>query len=260
MDTEIYKAIILGLIQGITEFLPISSTAHLILLPWFFGWTGDLNTLSFDIALHAGTLLALMVCFYRDWLDILMKKRGLLILLIIATIPAAVIGKLLDHYAEENLRSPLIIAGGLVLVGIFMYIAEKRFKTGRSINEVSLKDAIIIGISQAIAIIPGVSRSGITISTGLTRGINRQDSAKFSFLLSTPIIAGAVVLHGYSLVFKGHSDFNIMLFLSGILASFISGMFAIKFLMNFFKSHSMTVFVYYRIILALIIVGLWVNR
>jgi undecaprenyl-diphosphatase len=259
MDSEIIKAIILGLTQGFTEFLPISSTAHLILIPWIFGWSGEVNTMSFDIALHAGTLLALFACFYKEWIDILIKKHNMLIFLIIATIPGAVIGALLDHFVERTLRSPLIISASLIVIGIFMYISEKRYKTSRSFDEISLLDAVIIGISQAVAIIPGVSRSGITLSTGLMRGINRGDSARFSFLLSTPIVAGAVVIHGYSII-KGHSDIDLRLFTSGVIASFISGIFAIKFLLQYFKKHSMMVFVYYRIILAVAIVaGLWVK-
>ncbi|MBF0542197.1 MAG: undecaprenyl-diphosphate phosphatase [Nitrospirae bacterium] len=259
MDLEIIKAIILGLTQGLTEFIPISSTAHLILIPWIFGWNGDVNTMSFDIALHAGTLLALLACFYKEWIDLLLKKRNMLLLLIVATIPAAIVGALLDHYVERTLRSPLIISISLVVIGIVMYISEKRFKTSRSFDEITLKDAVIIGISQALAIIPGVSRSGITISSGLTRGINRGDSARFSFLLSTPIVAGAVLLHGVSIL-KGHHEIDIRLFSSGVIASFVSGIISIKFLLQFFKKHSMMVFVYYRIVLAVIIVaGLWVK-
>lgn len=257
MDLEIIKAVILGLTQGITEFLPVSSTAHLILIPWIFGWNGEINTMSFDIALHAGTLLALLACFYREWLDYLVRRRDILILLIIATIPGAIAGALLDHYVERTLRSPLIISISLIVIAIFLYISEKRFKASRSMNDITIRDAIIIGISQALAIIPGVSRSGITIAAGLTCGLKRADSARFSFLLSTPIVAGAVALHGYSIL-KGHTHIDIGIFSSGVIVSFISGIIAIKLLLQYFKRHSLMVFVYYRIILGVIIVaGLW---
>jgi len=183
------EPIILGIVQGLTEFLPVSSTAHLILFPWFFNWGGQLDTLTFDIALHAGTLLALLLCFWKDWLILLTKDHKMLGMIILASVPAGIAGFLLNNFVEENLRSPHIISISLVIIGIFMLISEKRARN-RTMNKIDLSDAVSIGIAQALALIPGVSRSGITISTGIFRGIERSDSARFSFLLSTLSLQG----------------------------------------------------------------------
>jgi undecaprenyl-diphosphatase len=250
----IIEAVILGIVQGITEFLPVSSTAHLILFPWFFDWSGEVDTLTFDIALHGGTLLALLLCFWRDWIDLLFNKRRLLGLILIASVPAGAAGFLLNDFAENHLRSPLLISVMLVLVGFVMLFAEKMSKY-RNMGETDLKDALIIGAAQMLAIIPGVSRSGITISAGLFRGFEREAAARFSFLLSTPIIAGATFLHGQKAIF-GSGEYNINLFAGGLLASFLTGIVAIKFLLRFLKKHSMNIFVYYRFILAVVIIAL----
>lgn len=253
-----FEAIILGIVQGLTEFLPVSSTAHLILLPWFFGWGGDLNTLTFDVALHAGTLFALIICFWKDWLEIFLNNRKLLALLIIATLPAGIAGILLNNIVENTLRSPAIIAGSLIAVGIVMLISEKANR-GRGIGDIKLSDAAVIGIAQAIALIPGVSRSGITISVGLFRGFEREVSARFSFMLSTPVILGATLLEGRKLFLNsGSHDLN--LFMAGLAASAVAGFTAIKFLLYFFRRHPMNIFVYYRFMLAGIIIrGLWLT-
>lgn len=252
------EAVILGIVQGLTEFLPVSSTAHLILFPWFFGWKGDLNTLSFDIALHTGTLIALLICFCRDWIELITKKQRLFGLIILASIPAGTVGLLLNDFVENHLREPLIISLMLVAVGFLMLIAEKRNKH-KDIERVRLKDAIIIGIAQAIAIIPGVSRSGITISAGLFRGLERDVSARFSFLLSTPIIAGATMLH-FKKFMVSQSNHDLQLFFGGLITSFITGFIAIKFLLNFLKKHPLNLFVYYRFILAVVIItGIWLR-
>jgi len=252
------EAFILGIVQGLTEFLPVSSTAHLILFPWFFKWGGDLNTLTFDVALHAGTLVALILCFWRDWIEMLMHKRRLLYLIILASVPAGGVGFFLNDFVEESLRNPYIISVALVLGGIVMFLSEKMFKH-RSLENLNLPDAVVIGISQAIALVPGVSRSGITISAGLFRGLDRSSSARFSFLLSTPIIAGAVLLHaGKMMTGTLHYDFN--LFMTGFAASAVTGFAAIKFLMSFFRKYSLNAFVYYRFFLAAVIIaGIWLK-
>lgn len=253
------EAIILGIVQGITEFFPISSTAHLILLPWFFNWSSELDSLSFDVALHAGTLFSLVICFWKDWLDIFFRKIRLLGFIVLASIPAGVSGFLLNDIIENRLRSPYIISVSLVLFGIVMLYSEKaqKFKKG---DEISLADSLIIGIAQAIALIPGVSRSGITISAGLFRGFEREASARFSFLLSTPIIAGATLLHLKKLV-SGTEDYNLQLFTAGFIASAVTGLVAIKFLLAFFRKYSLNIFVYYRFILAIVIITtIWLKR
>ncbi len=248
------EAIILGFIQGITEFLPVSSTAHLILLPWLFDWTGVVDTLTFDVALHAGTLAALLLCFWRDWVELIARKQRLLILVCIASVPAGIAGLLLNDVVEKDLRSPLLISVMLVAFGIVMLRADKSRRYKR-VDEVTLVDAVIIGLSQAIAIVPGVSRSGITISAGLFRGLEREAAARFSFLLSTPIIGAAALLHAQKAV-DSPGSYDARLFIAGFLVSFVAGFVAIKFMLRFLKRYPLTVFVSYRFALAVVIIAM----
>jgi len=242
----------------VTEFLPVSSTAHLILFPWFFNWSGEVNTLTFDVALHAGTLLALILFFWRDWIDLIFKKQKLLGLIILASIPAGAAGFFLNDIVEHDLRNPLLISLTLIAVGFLMLIAEKANKY-KNMEKTGLKDAIIIGIAQAIAIIPGVSRSGITISAGLFMGFEREAAARFSFLLSTPIIAGATILH-IKEAFTSQVNYDFKVFSIGIITSCITGFIAIKFLLNFLKKYPLNLFVYYRFMLsAVIIANIWLK-
>jgi undecaprenyl-diphosphatase len=254
----VFEAIILGIVQGITEFLPVSSTAHLILFPWFLGWGGEVDSLTFDIALHAGTLFALLLCFRRDWIDLITRKHRMFGLIILASVPAVIAGFLLNDFVEHTMRKPLIISLMLVLIGFVMLIAEKAYKH-KDLEKTDIKDALIIGIAQAVAVIPGVSRSGITISAGLFRGFEREAAARFSFLLSTPVIAGATLLHlNKALLNNGIHDIRI--FAAGIITSFVTGYIAIKFLLRFLKKHPLNLFVYYRFILsAVIIAGIWLK-
>jgi len=253
------EALILGIVQGLTEFLPVSSTAHLILFPWFFNWTGELDSLTFDVALHAGTLLALFICFWKDWIELISRKQRLFVLIMIASVPAGIAGFLLNDFVEDTLRSPYIIAVSLVVFGCVMLIAEKMNKS-KTVDNMTLQDAVTIGIAQAVALIPGVSRSGITISAGLFRGLEREDSARFSFLLSTPVIAGATFLHARKLI-AGYGYHDMNLFLIGFIASAITGYAAIRFLMIFFRKHPLNAFAYYRFgLAAVILAGLWLRR
>lgn len=252
------EALILGIVQGLTEFLPVSSTAHLILFPWFFNWSGKIDTLTFDVALHAGTLFALVLCFWRDWVELIFRKQKLLGLIILASIPAGAAGFLLNDFIESSMRKPLIISLMLIVVGIVMLAAEKVYKY-RGMEKTELKDALIIGIAQAIAIIPGVSRSGITISAGLFRGFQRDAAARFSFLLSTPIIAGATLLH-FKKAFMNQGNHDLQLFSIGLISSFVTGIIAIKFLMSFLRKYPLNLFVYYRFILSVVIIaGIWLK-
>jgi len=252
------QAIILGIVQGLTEFLPVSSTAHLILFPWFFNWSGEVDTLTFDLALHAGTLLALLLCFWRDWIDLFFRKQRLLGLIILASIPAGVAGLFLNDLAEHSLRSPLLISIMLITGGVIMLASEKIYKY-RDMEKLSMKDVIFIGVAQAFAIIPGVSRSGFTIAAGLFRGLEREAAARFSFLLATPIIGGAFLLHFKGLVMN-HADHNTRLFITGFISSFITGFIAIKFMMRFLKRYPLDLFVYYRFLLAAVIIaGIWLR-
>jgi len=252
------EALIMGIVQGLTEFLPVSSTAHLILFPWFFHWRGELDSLTFDVALHAGTLLSLVICFWKEWIDLILRKRKLFWLIMLASVPAGLAGFFLNDLVENTLRSPYVIAVSLVVFGCIMLIAEKMNKT-KTVDRVTLADAITVGLAQAVALIPGVSRSGITISAGLFRGLEREASARFSFLLSMPIVAGATLLHAKKLV-SGQADHNWDLFIIGFISSAITGFAAIKFLLSFFRKHPLDVFAYYRFCLAAVILaGIWLR-
>ncbi len=245
-----FEAIILGIIQGITEFLPISSTAHLILVPRFLGWKGAVDSLTFDIALHAGTLLAVLVFFSKDWLRIILHDRRLLVFIIIATIPAGLAGVLFEEMVEDYLRSPYMIAMSLSLIGIFMLLSD-RLSGKKGLDNLRLRECLFIGLFQAIALIPGVSRSGITMGAGFLMGLRREDSARFSFLLSTPVIAGASLLGIKRLIHEPAIDYSV--FLSGMIASFIAGLIAIGFLIKYLQRHRIDLFVYYRFGLSILI-------
>jgi undecaprenyl-diphosphatase len=254
----IVEAVILGIIQGLTEFLPVSSTAHLILIPWFFGWKGDVNTLTFDIALHAGTLTALVLIFWKDWLELFIRKQKLLGLIIIASIPGGIAGFYLDDIAEKYLRQPLLISLMLVAVGLVMLAAERSEKL-KTMEKMNFIDSLIIGVAQAVAIIPGVSRSGITISAGLFSGMKREASARFSFLISTPLIAGAILLHLKKFLIN-RELYDIHLFTAGFISSSVTGFVAIIFLLKFLKKYPLNIFAYYRFILAVVIIaGIWLR-
>ena len=248
--------IFLGLIQGLTEFLPISSSGHLVLMPWFLGW--DYQGLSLDVALHFGTLLAVILYFWRDWVDIfqsaLTGKKGIyskkfLGYFAVASIPGALAGFFLDDLAENFLRNPLIIVFTLAFFGFWLYYFDKKGQKNKTEKQLSLKEAVWIGLAQAIAIIPGTSRSGITMTAGLKLGLNRKSAARFSFLMATPIIFGASV---YKLKDFLDLSFGWPEFL-GIFASFISGYLAIAGLLKFVEKVSYKWFFWYRLGLALII-------
>lgn len=265
MENEIIQAIILGIVQGITEFLPISSSAHLVLTPWLFGWEDP--GLTFDVALHVGTLVAVVGFFWKDWLMIfssffsnvdkrrnengnpLVYPRRLLILLVIATIPGVLAGYYFNEQAETLFREPFLVGSMLVIFGALLYWVDRKSRQRRSVSDLSVKDSILIGLSQALAIIPGVSRSGITITAGLHQGLKRKEAARFSFLLSTPIIFGAATYQARELVEHGIGSAEIM----GIIASAISGYFAIYWLIRFVEKSSYGVFFWYRLILAFVI-------
>lgn len=250
------EAFILGVLQGLTEFLPVSSSAHLVLLPWFLDWQGVVNSLSFGVALHLGTLFALVFYFRDDWVEVLktsLKREGLIVKLIVGTIPAAVAGFFLHDWLE-GMRSPLVIVITLSTVSLLMIWAEKHYTdTDRSgLEMIGLKDAIIIGCAQACALVPGVSRAGITIVAGLMRRMRREASARFSFLLSTPAVAGATILEGMKIVDAESIDYGV--FITGIVTSAVTGYVVIGFLLNFFRRYSLRPFAYYRFVLAFVII------
>lgn len=256
----IVHSLILGVVQGVAEFLPISSTAHLILIPYFAGWSDP--GLAFDVALHLGTLIAVLAFFWRDWVKIFSAakislnkglynfRKEVLFYLIIGTIPGALLGALFEKKVETIFRSPLLIAFALIFAGIVLYWADKRFKGRKNIADVNLKDSVLIGLAQAIAIVPGISRSGATISAGLWRGFDKISAARFSFLLSTPIIAGAALLKLPHLFKHGFNTFVVV----GILSSAISGFFAIKYLLKYLEKHGYRIFFLYRLILGITVI------
>jgi len=241
------EAIILGVVQGLTEFIPVSSTAHLVILPELFGWEGVLRSLTFDVALHFGTTLALLSFFWRDWVEIFLKNRRLLGLIVIGCVPVGIVGLSMKDMIETHLRTMEVIAGTLVFFGVVMIVAEWA-RTRKTLAEMNLRDALIVGFAQVLALIPGVSRSGVTISAGLFAGYHRADAARFSFLLSTPAIVGATLLESRKIVNGMDADFSI--FASGFLASLIAGYLALGFLMKFLKKNPLNAFVYYRFALA----------
>ncbi len=255
-----FEAIILGILQGLTEFIPVSSSAHLILAPWFFKWEGIVNSLSFDVALHFGTLISLLIYFRDDWINMLKtisEKDNLIWKLVISTVPAVIFGLLIRDWIEVN-RSPVLIAFTLCLVSVFMILAEKNYKSSErfGIEKIGYKEAIFIGIAQAFALIPGVSRSGITIIAGLTKKLKREDAARFSFLLGTPAVAGASLLEGKELI--GAENIELDLFITGIIVSAVVGYIVIKYLMLFLQKYSLRPFAYYRFLLAFVIIlSIW---
>jgi undecaprenyl-diphosphatase len=265
---DLIQAIVLGAIQGLGEFLPISSSAHLILAPWLFGWNDP--GLAFDVALHFGTLIAVLLYFGMDWLAIAMTgfgrsansysgtyyPRNFLWLLVLATIPGALIGYCLEHQAETIFRNPLLIALTLSLVGFVLFWADKRLRSRKNLQKISWSDGALIGLSQALAIIPGVSRAGATISSALLLGIDRVSAARFSFLLSTPIIFGATVLKLKSFLAAGVGLPEMV----GILTAALTGYCAIAGLIKFVSTVSYKIFFWYRLALALVIVVVWALR
>jgi undecaprenyl-diphosphatase len=244
------EAIVLGVVQGITEFLPISSTAHLVLLPRVLGWESPLlHSLAFDVALHAGTLLSVIVCFRAELQRMIMHERRLIWFIAAATVPAGMVGLLLGDYIEGAFRDPRLIALMLVVFGVVMLIAE-RWRGNKEVRDLTLLDAMTVGIAQAIAVVPGVSRSGITISAGLVRGMRRDDAARFSFLLSIPVIAAASALGAKDILSDGGLGADMSAVAAGFLAAFATGVGAIVFLLRFLKTFSLNTFVVYRFALA----------
>jgi undecaprenyl-diphosphatase len=252
------QAVVLGVVQGLTEFLPVSSSGHLILVPHLFGWADQ--GLAFDAALHLGTLAALLAYFRAELIGLLTGtlSRRLIVLLALATIPGAVAGLLLEHVIEEQLRSPLLIAGTTALFGIVMGAAD-RFavpaakRPGDPLERVGLGQAVSVGCAQALALVPGTSRSGVTITTGLLAGLDRATAARFSFLLGIPITAGAGALKTLHLLRAGLGPGEGGPLLAAVLAAFLSGWAAVWFLVGFLRRRSLVPFVVYRLLLAAVI-------
>jgi undecaprenyl-diphosphatase len=255
----IFQAIVLGLIQGLTEFLPISSSAHLALAPLLFGWKDP--GLAFDVALHFGTLIAVLWYFRAQWaalikaagdfistrrVDTVEKKR--LMFLILATIPGAIGGLLLEKKAETVFRAPALTAIALIVMGLILWAVDKAASQERNLDSMKWTDALLIGLAQVIALVPGVSRSGSTITAGRGLKFDRQSAAVFSFLMSMPIIAAAVVLKGREVIQNGGITTPV---LAGIIAAALSSWLAISILLRYVSRHSYGIFALYRVVLGI---------
>ncbi len=269
MDIGIIQSILLGIVQGVGEFLPISSSAHLVLFPWLFGW--EYQGLSFDIMLHGGTLVAVILYFWRDLrhlakagVNVVADYKGgssmyttLLGRLVIGTIPVVLVGFFLHSFFEDFARQPVIVALSLICMAIVLLIADHSLgkrNTTRKLSEMSVLHALFIGVFQILALVPGASRSGVTISAALLLGYSRQTAARFSFLLAIPVILGAVIF-SISSVLASHS-FDLLSLLGALVAG-VTGYIAISFLMYYVQKFGYTLFVVYRIFLGIGILLFW---
>ena len=273
----IYQAVVLAIVQGLTEFLPVSSTAHLWLVPWLLKWKDP--GLTFDVALHAGTLVAVLAYFWRYWVEMIVRGFGLgggstapgvsvashsaredlsqnprlLWYMAVATIPGALAGWRFERAAEEQLRSPMIVGVALIAVGVLMGAGDWLGKRERDLGHVGFLDSFLVGVAQAFAVIPGVSRSGITMTAGLFQKMKRETAARFSFLLSTPIIAGAALKKGMEIRHEGLPQNMHLPFLCGIIVSALVGYLVIAVLIRYLERRTFKVFVVYRIALGVIV-------
>ena len=256
-------ALLLSLVQALTEFLPVSSSAHLALVPWAFHLKD--YGLGFDAALHLGTALALLVFFWRDFWTMLVKKDRLLWYIVVASIPAGVIGFFGDKWIEEHLHeasyAPLLIAIGMLVFAFVLYVVDKQSEQAREVKNTSLADSLFVGVAQVLALIPGVSRSGITITAARFRGYKRADAARISFLLATPITVAAGLYKTLELVSgKVSSPISTGGLLVSILVCFIAGLAVIKWLLDYLRSHSLNIFVWYRVVIGIIVILVWLMR
>ena len=263
---ELLEAIFLGIVQGLTEFLPVSSSGHLLLSQHFLGMDQERFGLSFDAAIHTGTVLA-VVWFFRG--DLYSMARAFLYslprpdfenaevrmayLILVATVPAALIGFFFEEFFATEVRSPWVVVFNFVLVGILFLVAEAVGSRTRRASKLGFGEAVGIGLAQATALVPGVSRSGATITLGLFLGLRREEAARFSFLMSVPIIAGAGGLQLGEVLAEGMSTHEWLLFGVGFIASAVVGYLTIRFLLNYLTHHSLRVFAYYRFAVAAVV-------
>ncbi|MGB3634615.1 MAG: undecaprenyl-diphosphatase UppP [Rubrobacteraceae bacterium] len=269
---ELIEAIFLGIVQGLTEFLPVSSSGHLVLGQYFLGLDPERFGLSFDVALHMGTLLAVVTFFWRDLVrmayafvrsftghrNMSNPDQRLAYLILAATVPAALIGFLFEGFIETRTRLPWVVVFNLVLVGVLFIVAEIMGKKNRRASKLGFREAIGIGVAQAAALVPGVSRSGATITLGLFLGLRREEAARFSFLMSVPIIGGAGALQMSEVISEGMTAFETLIFGVGFVSSAVVGYAAIKFFISYIADHSLRAFSYYRFGLAAVVAVLLV--
>ena len=264
---ELIEAVILGVVQGLTEFLPVSSSGHLLLGQYFLGLNQDRFGLSFDVALHMGTLVAVVSYFWRDLIRMALAffrsfghrdlandpDQRLAYLVLASTVPAALIGFLFEGFFESTVRSPWVVVFNFVLVGILFLVAEAVGSHRRLASKLGFGEAFGIGLAQATALVPGVSRSGATITLGLFLGLRREEAARFSFLMSIPIIAGAGGLQLGEVLTSGMGAHEWLLFVAGFFTSALVGYFTIRFLLDYLTHHSLRVFAYYRFAVAAVV-------
>jgi undecaprenyl-diphosphatase len=262
------QALVLGLVQGFSEFLPISSSAHLTMTPWFLGWEDP--GLAFDVALHVGTLVAVAWYFRREWAALtlaawrIVRQRAVrtpgewrVVFLVVATIPAAIVGVTIEEYAETALRAPRIIAIAMMVMGVGLWLGDRFARRDRPLDGMRMRDAILVGIAQSFALIPGVSRSGATITGGRLLGFDRQSAAVFSFLMSFPVIAAAAVLKAPEAFSTSAPWVPVAI---GIVAAAVSSWVAIAVLLRFVATHSYVVFAVYRLVFGAIVLAMLAAR
>ena len=267
-------AVLLGVIQGLTEFLPVSSSAHLILARAFFGWDSDQFGIAFDVACHVGTLIAVLVYFRAEILAMIRSVRNIgtlwsstpdpaawmALLIIIGTVPAVIVGVLFGKVIEEQLRTPQVAAVTLAVVALGLFAVERYGAKRRTQASLGIVDAIVIGCAQAAALVPGVSRSGSTITAAMALGLRRDESARFVFLLGVPAILAAAAKEGLPFVKHGLPPGESSVFAVGMMASAVVGYFAVRFFIRYVSNHSLAVFAWYRLALAAAVVVWWVAR
>jgi undecaprenyl-diphosphatase len=275
LDTVV-QALVMGIVQGLTEFLPVSSSGHLIIVPFLFGWHDPfIDSLAFSVMLHIGTLLALLIYFWTDWLRLVPAglaavrdrslrndpDRRLAWLLLAATVPAAIVGFLFNDIIESNVREVGLVALTLVVGGGILWLADRRGSRAKGVADVSFPVATGIGVAQALALVPGISRSGISISAARFAGLDREAAARFSFLMATPVTAGAAIFELRKVVTgEAGVDVSVEPLIVGMVAAFISGMLAIGVLLRYVRTRSMNVFVWYRLVLAGVVLVAWLAR
>jgi len=268
---EFLEAVLLGVVQGLTEFLPVSSSGHLLLGQYFLGLDQDRFGLPFDVALHLGTLVAVVSFFWRDLLrmarafarslspgerNLADPDQRLAYLILASTVPAALIGFLLEGFFETAVRSPWVVVFNLVLIGVLFIVGEAVGAKTRRADKLRFVEAVGIGLAQAAALVPGVSRSGATITLGLFLGLRREEAARFSFLMSVPIIAGAGTLQLAEVAAQGMDRSQALMFAAGFVSSAVVGYLTIRFFLRFVVHHSLRAFAYYRFGLAAVVATL----
>lgn len=268
---DIRESLFLGMVQGFSEFLPISSSGHLILIPWLFKW--QKHSLNFDIILHLGSLAALLLYFGKYWIRLVnagvssikehriagYSERKTFWLVVVSTIPSAIIGILLKHQAETIFRNPLLVSMSMGFFAIVFFIIEHFSRKERNLNEITYTNAFVLGMLQILAIVPGVSRAGITIAGGLALRLKREAATEFSFLIAFPIILGAAILKTKEIL-ELFASGNSLSLLIGLTCSMLCGIFAIKYLLSFTRRHGFSLFIIYRIALCLIILYIYTLR